>query len=648
MHHHDSAPTAAHQPPPPRDQPPDDASSTPEAVYRERLAHFTVLRDEANRARYRAANTSAVLFVAALATVIAAFFTQPLTWLLALTLGVGFLVAFAVQANLDDRHRRYATLCDIAGDGLHRLRRDWQKLPLSQPPNSEPDHLYAADLDLLGHASLQHLLSVATPAAQLRLQRWLLHPAAPATIRERQPAVAELASMLGFRDELSLFGRLSGMTQPEYTAFLTWAEQEPWLTRRPLLLWISRLLPVLTLASIIAQVAGVLHIPLWPLFVAINLTLTRFAGKSVDRLIDQVSARQGVFQPYAGVFQMIAAQTFASPLLRRLQADLAADDLDADFQMRRLGRIMWFADLRLWYLFVVIQSTLLWDFHVLWALERWQRDTGRRVRVWLETLSELETLSALAALAFEHPTWTYPDLAPFPTSAASASDGEPQPPLLVARDLGHPLLPPDVCVGNDVTIGPPGSFLLVTGSNMSGKSTLLRAIGVNVVLAQMGAPVCAAAMRLPPIALATSVRVQDSLEYGVSYYMAELRKLKRVVDDVQRASQDGERMPLFLLDEILHGTNTAERQIAARRVVRHLLALGATGVVSTHDLTLADDPALASSAQQVHFTEAFTRGPDGPSMTFDYRLRPGLATSSNALKLMEIVGLSLDLDPDSD
>ena len=197
---------------------------------------------------------------------------------------------------------------------------------------------------------------------------------------------------------------------------------------------------------------------------------------------------------------------------------------------------------------------------------------------------------------------------------------------------------------------------------MSGKSTLLRAVGVNVALAQAGGPVCAAEMELPPLAIATSMRIQDSLEQGVSYFMAELRRLKAIVDEAD-ARHDAEahhaaehgaaniiedgRALLFLLDEILHGTNTAERQVAARRIVRHLVTQGAIGAVSTHDLTLADAPDLAAMAERVHFTERFTRGPEGPAMTFDYQLRPGLASSTNALKLMEIVGLDLG-DDDGD
>jgi DNA mismatch repair ATPase MutS len=193
---------------------------------------------------------------------------------------------------------------------------------------------------------------------------------------------------------------------------------------------------------------------------------------------------------------------------------------------------------------------------------------------------------------------------------------------------------------NPLRVGPPGTFLFVTGSNMSGKSTLLRAIGVNAVLAQAGGPVCASAMRVPPVTLRTSIRVQDSLERGVSYFMAELQHLKRIVDAAQRV--DGGRTMLYLLDEILHGTNTAERQIAARKVILYLVAHGAIGAMSTHDLMLADSPEVAAACEAIHFTETFDRDASGPVMTFDYRIRPGVATSTNALKLMEIVGLALD------
>ncbi len=280
-------------------------------------------------------------------------------------------------------------------------------------------------------------------------------------------------------------------------------------------------------------------------------------------------------------------------------------------------------------LYFALQLATLWDFHLVHRLERWQRSTGKDVRRWLDALGALAALAALATLAHDNPDWTFPEL----------SDGAPA--SFEARALGHPLLPQRVRVANDVTVGPPGTFLLVTGSNMAGKSTLIRAIGLNVVLAQCGGPVCAARLRCSPLDVHSAIRVQDSLERGVSYFMAELQRLKQVVDAARAAPASG-RTLLYLLDEILQGTNSAERTIAARRILRYLISAGAIGAITTHDLTLADTESLARSRVDVHFTEQLRDGAAGSTMWFDYRLRPGVATSTNALKLLEMVGLPDD------
>jgi len=205
---------------------------------------------------------------------------------------------------------------------------------------------------------------------------------------------------------------------------------------------------------------------------------------------------------------------------------------------------------------------------------------------------------------------------------------------LNAASLGHVLIEEGRRIANDVQVGPERTILLITGSNMSGKSTLLRAIGLNVVLAQAGAPVCAASFVMPPAALHTSIRVQDTLERGLSYFMAALARLKQIVDAAERP---GARVLFYLLDEVLQGTNSVERDLAVRAVVRHLLDAGAIGAMTTHDLALAGEEPLASSATLAHFTEQVHA--DG-TMTFDYRLRPGLATSTNALRLMQLIGIT--------
>ena len=619
----------------PEDATPTLGAETPAELYTARRNAFALQRDEYRRQRMRAANLTVLLFFAPMIFIAIAIGTGAALWLVLVALGwivCGYF--FVRQGRLEARFRRFETLTDINDEGLHRLERDWPAMPLREPPElPAPVPTFAGDLDLLGHASLQHLLnSASTPAAQQRLIGWLLAPAAPDEIRARQQAVAELAEVVDFRDELTLFGRLSGMSPGAYTRFLEWAEAEPWLLAHPAVIWISRILPVVTIGLGVLQLSGIIPAPLWLLSIGASILFTMRFGKQAEELIDQVSDRQATFQPYAGIFARVLRQPSEAERLRRIQNDLAAEKLNADEQMRRLGNILQFGDLRLSMFFPIIQAVLLWNFHTLWLLEGWQATAGRRVRLWLETLSELEALSALATLAADNPTWAFPEI-----SEPAADE-----PALTARNLGHPLLPPAVCVGNDVSIGPVGRFLFVTGSNMSGKSTLLRAIGVNVALAQAGGPVCAESMRLMPLTLATSIRVQDSLEYGISYFMAELRRLREVVEIARTATETGAREPLFLLDEILHGTNTSERQIAARQIIRTLMRYGATGAVSTHDLSLTETPDLTAARDAVHFTETFTRGPNGPAMSFDYRLRPGVATSTNALKLMEMVGLPLD------
>jgi DNA mismatch repair ATPase MutS len=293
--------------------------------------------------------------------------------------------------------------------------------------------------------------------------------------------------------------------------------------------------------------------------------------------------------------------------------------------MQALNRILGFAELRSGsaLLHFPIQAITLWDFHVLFALERWRGTAGAHVRDWIDAVAELDALCCLAAVRHDNPHWAMPALSEDRTIAGV--------------NVGHPLIPDDRRVGNDVEVGPPGTLLLITGSNMSGKSTLLRSIGLNVVLAQAGGPVCASALSLPSCDLETSVRVQDSLELGMSYFMAALARLKGVVDAAEHP-RDG-RVMVYLLDEILQGTNTAERSIAVRGIARHLLEAGAIGAMTTHDLALAGEEPIASAARLAHFTETVN---DRGEMTFDYHLRPGLATSRNALRLMKLIGISLD------
>ncbi|HXO30578.1 MAG TPA: DNA mismatch repair protein MutS, partial [Thermoanaerobaculia bacterium] len=517
-----------------------------------------------------------------------------------------------------------------------------ERLPLPSEPPRDRSLPLARDLDLYGRASLFHLLGTAhTPAAKALLRDWLEGEAAPAEVRARQAAVAELAELLDFRQllELTVRGMEAGSERagpPDVEPFLRWAEGGPWLLARPALLWAARGAAVLTIAAFALALAP--GAPISPLLamVILNLGLTYACRAELGAGLGRVSATRDEMMRYAAALRQAASQPFAAPRLAELAAALQATTAPdrrgttppAHAALAALESRLGLADARHSApVHFLLQVLTLWDFHVLASLEGWQRTAGRRARRWLMALGEIEALAALGALRFENPGWCQPEVAA----------GQPE---LAARDLGHPLLPAARRVGNDVTVGPAGTFLLVTGSNMSGKSTLLRAIGINAVLAQAGGPACAASLRLPPVRLATSILVEDSLAGGVSFFLAELLRIKGVVAAAPEAEARGAVL-LYLLDEVLRGTNSAERQIAVRRVLRHLLARGALGAVSTHDLELAAGAGIAEAARPVHFRETLTPGPDGPRMTFDYRLRPGPATTTNALELLRQVGLDL-------
>jgi hypothetical protein len=604
----------------------------PAAAYMERQAYFERLRVRYNHRRYLWANITAGSFILAAGAALTWVFLGG--WAPPVVGGAGFLlcgVAFVRQTYLDEAFRRYATLTQLCQQGQARLRREWDTLTLRSADIAGLPALNATDLDILGRSSLEHLLNtVTTPLARRRLLGWLLDAATPEMVSTRQEAVRELAPQQELRDELTLFGALGERTPEAQARFLAWAEDTSWLGSRQWLNWYSAIAVVALVGLALAQVVGLVPYPFWLIVVAANMVVMQISGKDVERQVERVAEEQRAYLPYIGLFGYLSGQRFAAPLLVRVHTALAAEGKSAEAALHSLASRMRFADVRRSIIGPALQLGLLWNVHALRLLEHWRKRFGGQARTWFDLLAELEALSGLAALAFDNPDWAYPTITQGVTTT------------IQARGLGHPLLPPDRCIGNDVTLGPGGTFLLVTGSNMSGKSTLLRAIGLNISLAQAGAPVCASAMRLPPASVMTSMRIEDSLAQGVSYFMAELLRLKVVVDELRQVAVAGDRLPVFLLDEILSGTNSGERRIAARAIIHTLLAMGATGVVSTHDLSLVEEAELRAASVPAHFTERFTRGPDGPAMSFDYILRDGVASTVNALALMEIAGLPME------
>ena len=554
---------------------------------------------------------------------------------------VVFGVLVAWHARVEERATWHAALQTVSRRSAARVERRWDDLPPAEPPASVDllHHPYAVDLDLFGRASLlQWLGPSATASGSWTLASWLLGAADRDVVRARQAAVEELAPLDDWREQLAAHGELArDARQAEIDTFLAWAEGPAWsasfaFTRGvPATIFPGAVyLLILALTASIWILLGlflldVTDAALWLIPMVLGVVVSfAFAG-GIHRAFNRAGAGQRALSRYAALFEHATTASFSSPLLRALQNRLSAEGKSAPECMRSLNRILGCAELRsgAGIFHFIVQAVTLWDFHVLFALERWRQAAGMHVRDWLNALAEMDALSSFAMARRDNPAWAMPEF---------NSDR-----VLDARALGHPLIADDRRVCNDVKVGPPGTLWLVTGSNMSGKSTLLRAIGLNTILAQAGSCVCAERLTLPPCDLQSSIRVQDSLELGLSYFMAALARLKGVVDAAEHSRRE-DRVLLYLLDEILQGTNSVERGIAVRAVARHLLDAGAIGVMTTHDLSLVNEEPLRSSAVLVHFTETVD---DRGHMGFDYRLREGLATSRNALRLMQIIGIDL-------
>ena len=603
-------------------------------VYRERSQRFAEMQHTCAKRSRLVANVRLVLFIATGLSMLRLL--DPSAWIgvtwfaVAAVLSLAFLALVLYHNALKARCQWYEDLSNLNDEGLARRARDWAALPEHDDVAPAREHPYAEDLDLFGHESLFALLgTVGTQPGRRTLRAWLLEPAESQTIRERQAAVAELARLIDEREEITVRGRMMPEESPKRVeTFLAWAEDEPWLVRKRLVIWTARLLSIVPAVFIALDVADIIPYTAWVLALIVNLAFTYVAGGGrVHKTFDRAFARESSVQQYAELFRLLSSTAFQTKALQRIGSLLAAGAVSPYTQMRRLHRLNALSEVRFSMPYIGIQALTLWDFHVMLRLEKWQATAGRQVRSWLSALGEADALAALATLHFDNPGWAFPDISKEKDSSVEA------------EGLGHPLLADDVRVANDVTVGPQSTFLLITGSNMSGKSTLLRAIGTNVVLARAGGPVCATSMRMPPLRLETSMRVRDSLQQGLSHFMAELERLKGVVDTARKAAKDGGSILLYLLDDIFQGTNSAERQIAARKVITYLLATPAIGAVTSHDLELAETEKLSGACVPVHFSETIEEGPAGRRITFDYKLRPGIATSSNALKLLEIVGL---------
>jgi MutS domain V len=594
------------------------------AVEYERRAHQHRARvaESARRQEAISRGRLTAVVVAALFWWLAAIGWLSSWWLLAPVAVFGALLV--IHARVRARHRRAERAAAFYARGLARLDGRWPGTGRTGAQFLEPNHPYAADLDVLGAGSVyERLCAARTSMGEETLAAWLLAPADPASVRARQAAVQELAPRLDLREDLAVLGEdVAAIVRPE--ALLALARP----TGRPPT-------PSLRVGAVAATVTTLGVIILWsigwaPVTLAVGVvalqSLVRWRLRERVRDVDRAVAGHGPdLELLAAVLGRFEREPLSSPLLARLRETLVTDGRHPSTVVRRLRLLVDLFDSRRNQFFAPVALLTLWEVHCALAIEAWRARHGAALGGWLAAVGQLEALGSLAGFAWEQPDDVYPDV------EEGAGRFE-------ATGLGHPLMPRTRCVRNDVALGAATRVLIVSGSNMSGKSTLLRAVGVNAVLAQAGAPVRATRLRLSRVAVGATLRIHDSLQAGTSRFYAELLRLR----DLVRIA-DGAVPLLFLLDEILHGTNSHDRRLGAAAVVSGLVQRGAIGLVTTHDLALsevAQDPAVG--AANVHFEDRLEDG----QMLFDYRVRPGVVRTSNALALMRTLGLWADPPPE--
>lgn len=595
-----------------------DESSEPAVVYTRRLAaNRAWLIKEQRRERwfgYAKLILLAVVFVGAIALVRA---PARLVWLL-IPLGI-FVWLAVLHERILRKVRNRNRLLTFYERGLARLNEAWAGTGETGERFLDPAHPYARDLDIFGKGSLFELMcTTRTRAGEETLARWLLEPAGPDVVLARQAAVADLRGRVEFRERLFATGEnVRANVHPKWLA--EWGETQPDLGPQ-------RLRPVMAGLALVWAASAIwwMATSAWYPLLAVtllNFAVGRWLGRGVISFARATEFAAVDLKVLAGVLAVLEEEPFEVPLLRELQSGLRTQGVAPSTAIRKLDRIVQYLESRRNWIVRVIDRPMFYVVQVAFAAESWRQKHGASIRDWLRIVGEIEALSALAVFSYEHPWAVFPEF------------GEERP-YFDADGLAHPLLPEAHAVRNSLRLDRSLRLVLISGPNMAGKSTFVRAVGINAVLAQCGGTVQAQRLRMSPLAIGASICVLDSLQGGVSRFYAEIQRLK-LISDMTR-----EDVPvLFLLDELLSGTNSHDRLTGTQFLVRALVAQGAVGLITTHDLALTQLPETSSGvAVNCHFEDRLEDG----QLVFDYTLKPGAVRTSNALKLMQSIGLVVD------
>lgn len=531
--------------------------------------------------------------------------------------------ALAIAHEYAIRARTHAeTAASFYRAGFARMEDRWSGTGPTGERFRDAKHVYADDLDLLGNGCLFQLISTARlPMGENRLAEWLLRFSPTSAVIERQSLVEELREKIDLREDLAVTGEnLRVRLNPE--SLIEWCEA-------PAVFGGTTVLRIVAIALSLAAAATFMYWlqtrQFWP-FVGVLLIevalLIRFRRRA-EQVVAGVNCNAEGLLLFSEIVERMEREPFAARRLQRLQSEFGRSRERASRAIRRFARIVNWIDGRDSLIAHILELPALYTIHTALVAEAWRRRHGRQMRAWVDAVAEIEALLSLSAYAFEHPADPFPQIEAVSNSCA----------LFHGEELGHPLIANSQCVRNSVCLDASTRVLLVSGSNMSGKSTLLRTVGINTVLAMAGAPIRGKSLRVTPLSLGTRLRSIDSLQEGRSTFYTELLRIRQIFDLMSATNSI-----LFLFDELLDGTNSHDRQIGAENLVRAFLESGAIGLVTTHDLALAEmAKTLGNTVRNAHFEDQVENG----QMRFDYKLRDGVVTKSNALQLMRLVGLQV-------
>lgn len=593
----------------------------PLKIYRKREEYYYNLSKKQGIAINRFSSMRLITVLAGIINIMFLYITKRYIFIYYILLGYILLFIYLVGKHnkIKNNHKYACEIHKINEEALERLAGNWNKFKDTGLEFQDDSHSFSNDLDIFGQGSLfQYINTTTTYMGRLALKRYLTYPSMnKEEINKRQEAINELSAKLAWRQKLMAEGLVTVNKPNNNDDLYSFVEAKDELYTKPWLIIGSILIPAVSIGIILLYFLKIISYQIPTLVVAVQILIFMVKYEERSKKLNIVYKYEKSIKVYSKMLYQVEKKNFESKYLLELKDKLVNDNKrTAWYQIKELENIADGIANRNNPYFMVINIIVLWDYQCMIGLEQWKRKSGMLIKDWLETIGEFEALSSLANIRYDNPDWTIPKIVD-------------KPHYIMGKDIGHPLIS-DNRVCNDFQIDGVTKALLITGSNMSGKSTYLRTIGINMVLAYAGAPVCAKEFYCNIFNIYTCMRVGDNLEKNTSSFYAELLRIKKIVDSSKT------NKVFFLLDEVFKGTNSQDRHEGAKILVNKLVDNKAIGLVSTHDLELEVlEKESNKRIRNYHFKEYYKDN----KIYFDYKLKPGISTTRNAMYLIKMMGI---------